>query len=289
MTDLVVKAKPKAAGFTLIELLVVIAIIAILAAILFPVFAKAREKARQTSCLSNEKQLALGFTQYTQDNDETYPWGNQFAYTDGPGMGVHEGRGWAGRVYPYIKSTGVFKCPDDPTSDTTNHLGLNEHDVPISYAFNGNLDGGGSAGTLASTNAPASTVLLYEVTNAPTDPTNPAENDSPGGHGNDCGSGWIDQTNGGRAVYATGLLGRNVGIGGFNSGGYGVANPTPRHTDGANYALADGHAKYIRPGTVSPGGTAANANTDQTGCGNAAGSSTVGSAPNNFAVTFSPI
>ena len=60
-------------GFTLIELLVVIAIIAILAAILFPVFAQAREKARQISCVSNEKQLALGIIQYVQDYDETYP------------------------------------------------------------------------------------------------------------------------------------------------------------------------------------------------------------------------
>ena len=62
-------------GFTLIELLVLIAIIAILAAILFPVFAKVREKARQISCLSNMKQLGLGFAQYTQDNDEAYPCG----------------------------------------------------------------------------------------------------------------------------------------------------------------------------------------------------------------------
>src|SRR5258707_9076849 len=68
-------AKRTRAGFTLIELLVVIAIIAILAAILFPVFSKVREKARQTTCLSNEKQLGLGITQYLQDNDEMYPFG----------------------------------------------------------------------------------------------------------------------------------------------------------------------------------------------------------------------
>src|SRR5579862_7576250 len=92
-------------GFTLIELLVVIAIIAILAAILFPVFAKVREKARQTSCESNMKQLGLGFIQYVQDNDETMPVPAD-AY----------GEGWAGHIYPYIKSTGVFGCPDDPTA-----------------------------------------------------------------------------------------------------------------------------------------------------------------------------
>ena len=70
-------SKPKQQGFTLIELLVVIAIIAILAAILFPVFAKAREKARQASCSSNEKQLGLGIIQYVQDNDEMFPQGTR--------------------------------------------------------------------------------------------------------------------------------------------------------------------------------------------------------------------
>ena len=94
-------------AFTLIELLVVIAIIAILAAILFPVFAQAREKARGISCLSNTKQLATGILMYTQDYDEYYPigfisrgsWGGQFAW-------VHD-------LTPYVKSLAVFVCPDD--------------------------------------------------------------------------------------------------------------------------------------------------------------------------------
>jgi len=88
--------KTRKSGFTLIELLVVIAIIAILAAILFPVFAKAREKARQTTCTSNEKQLGLAFAQYNQDYDENYPVG---ITTNG-----HPGSAWAGRIYPYVKS-----------------------------------------------------------------------------------------------------------------------------------------------------------------------------------------
>jgi prepilin-type N-terminal cleavage/methylation domain-containing protein len=79
-------------GFTLIELLVVIAIIAILAAILFPVFAAAREKARQTACSSNLKQLGLAFVQYTQDYDEQYPVGPAAFY------GSHWGNGWAGAI-----------------------------------------------------------------------------------------------------------------------------------------------------------------------------------------------
>jgi prepilin-type N-terminal cleavage/methylation domain-containing protein/prepilin-type processing-associated H-X9-DG protein len=106
---------PKASkGFTLIELLVVIAIIAILAAILFPVFAKVREKARQTSCLSNEKQIGLGLIQYDQDNDETVCK----AWFGGGGYGASDPRNasdkhkWMDAIYPYVKSTQVFHCPD---------------------------------------------------------------------------------------------------------------------------------------------------------------------------------
>ena len=95
-------------GFTLIELLVVIAIIAILAAILFPVFAKAREKARQTSCLSNVKQITLGFIMYKSDYD-------------GLGMQRDTGTltplrlGWTDLVDPYVKNTQLFTCPSEKT------------------------------------------------------------------------------------------------------------------------------------------------------------------------------
>src|SRR6476619_5776509 len=89
-------------GFTLIELLVVIAIIAILAAILFPVFASAREKERQTSCISNSKQLGTAVMMYNQDYDELMPL-----------FRVATPRNtWAGLIQPYIKSWSMAKCPN---------------------------------------------------------------------------------------------------------------------------------------------------------------------------------
>jgi prepilin-type N-terminal cleavage/methylation domain-containing protein/prepilin-type processing-associated H-X9-DG protein len=96
-------------GFTLIELLVVIAIIAILSAILFPVFAKVREKARQTACLSNEKQIALANLQYMQDNDGRVPMVDYFEYPGGQKQLVT----WTIALQPYTKSWSVFRCPSD--------------------------------------------------------------------------------------------------------------------------------------------------------------------------------
>jgi len=92
-------------GFTLIELLVVIAIIAILAAILFPVFARAREKARQASCQSNLKQLALGVMMYAQDYDERFP--TRYYVPTGWTSGFQ----WSNVIEPYVKNWDLFKCP----------------------------------------------------------------------------------------------------------------------------------------------------------------------------------
>ncbi len=115
-------------GFTLIELLVVIAIIAILAAILFPVFGRARENARRSSCQSNMKQIGLGVMQYVQDYDERYPQAYFYKNNAGDTQGyVH----WSGSTRPYLKSEQIFVCPSDPLGGL---LPTNPHDPTYSLA-----------------------------------------------------------------------------------------------------------------------------------------------------------
>ncbi len=168
-------------AFTLIELLVVIAIIAILAAILFPVFAQAREKARSISCLSNVKQFGLGEAMYVQDYDETFPlaWGREVSP---PPAGTYEDpSSWWNEIYPYIKNGSAGPVGDtDERGQTSNKGGL--YHCPsapankINYAVNGLIHGAGpgpgdGAGwannrpshSLASIDRPADTVALSEV------------------------------------------------------------------------------------------------------------------------------
>lgn len=133
-------------GFTLIELLVVIAIIAILAAILFPVFAKARERAKLTACISNQKQLALATMTYADDYEGRMPFGIPFADGSGrPGVEGYTGGfrqakfSWMVHLLdPYVKSNEIFQCPSDdagnPALSTTANAGRKKDEV--SYRFN---------------------------------------------------------------------------------------------------------------------------------------------------------
>jgi len=151
------RVQSRKSAFTLIELLVVIAIIAILAAILFPVFAKAREKARQASCLSNTKQIGLGIMQYTQDFDELYP--------ERQLNGLGENGDWEVTIAPYVKSVQVMVCPSNPSKSNGSYA----PGFFASYAANRGTDcpfhdTGDNPNTtsLAALQSPANTILVVE-------------------------------------------------------------------------------------------------------------------------------
>jgi len=241
-------------GFTLIELLVVIAIIAILAAVLFPVFAKAREKARQTSCINNCKQLGLAFMQYVQDNDEKFP------------SSINYGSDWAFNIYPYVKSAGVYKCPDDGLSRAAAITAAGENPAnaqPVSYCWNSyvGLTGLWTGGAVSAWSqktpgakfsllkAPSTTVLLYEGDSAVT------SSGQPGAANN-----WFEPSLGiAHNVFSTSSY--------ANHGSYQTPIATSRHDQGSKatlnpngnnagnfasfttgknvYVMCDGHVKFL--------------------------------------------
>ncbi len=140
--------KHRSTAFTLIELLVVIAIISILAAILFPVFGRARENARRSSCQSNMKQIGLGILQYIQDCDENLPMRFTrvpFTSANGTNYGVQS---WRKMTQPYLKSAQIFQCPSNPRKED----GTTTDDLPISYAAN-RIDCGSSGGVFMDQNS----------------------------------------------------------------------------------------------------------------------------------------
>lgn len=166
-----------AAAFTLIELLVVIAIIAMLAAILFPVFAQAREKARQTTCLSNLRQFSLAAVMYIQDYDETFPlaaalegttwitsrnWTIPYNWRSAVAPGsvrYEQARStWGNTLQPYIKNAGIYRCPSATTDvdlvDVSEYATANVPPISTSYSYNGFLSSWSQAQMRAAANVP---------------------------------------------------------------------------------------------------------------------------------------
>jgi len=241
-------------AFTLIELLVVIAIIAILAAILFPVFAKAREKARQTACISNEKQLGLAMFQYVQDADEMYPVGLINAGPANVGGGMPgTGAGWAGAISPYIKSPAMLSCPDDPTKSPGPGIYV------CSYSLNYLLP----ARTLAYLSAPSTTVQFFEVQNDTAILSSTTENAL--GHNlwivSSVGDGWIYMPwtsssacgYGGDYVSAVDCTATSCGKSGWNPVCPATSGTLARHNPNSDwrmgqsvYLMADGHCKLLK-------------------------------------------
>jgi prepilin-type N-terminal cleavage/methylation domain-containing protein/prepilin-type processing-associated H-X9-DG protein len=211
-------------GFTLIELLVVIAIIAILAAILFPVFAQARDKARQSMCLSNTKQVGLALSMYVQDYDESFP--NVWFNYDGVGGPAYL---WVSVLVPSIKNTGVWNCPSVGTAGRWYDIcrtmdcdyGINSSAFYYYRRETGNVYGG--TRNLAAINYPAELLFCTELS---------PERKNPDGSrlmGSRIGAPWVSQAHPCRTVWDY------------------VGEP---HQEGTNIVYADGHAKWMKKDAV---------------------------------------
>ncbi len=213
------RSPTRSLAFTLIELLVVIAIISLLGAILFPVFAQARAKARQAACLSNLHQIGLALALYQDDNDERLMPGHLLSTTDPNGQTQYGG--WAGPCNVYARAPQVFVCPTDDTKAT---MISGETAFPITYFFNLNLGGGYAPDGLprSAFTAPAATVVLTESTLGYSRQTARLQNPN--------------ETESSLANY------------------FYAADPAHnRHQGGRIFLLADGHARWLRPEAVTTG------------------------------------
>lgn len=220
-------------AFTLIELLVVVAIIAILAAILFPVFARARENARRASCQSNLKQVGLAMVQYAQDYDERMP----SLRLNGPANGQRNL--WFYLIYPYTKSTQVLICP----SDTNNNVFTDTYWLPagttatrISYGYNyrlGNMNYDTIGVPLAAIQFPSKTVMVTDIGGIPS--AAPATTWAKKPINTTVTPPWI-------------LLDASVPnvTNTASADDAHFAAPLPRHLETSNVAFADGHVKAMR-------------------------------------------
>ena len=223
------KSPQKISGFTLIELLVVIAIIAILAAILFPVFARARENARRSSCQSNLKQVGLGIIQYRQDYDERFP---SAIFPTNPAS-----LGWADVVQPYLKSIQIYQCPSEttPPDAAPDSIGYTDYWYNAGLSWNRDISNPDYSTGIneAAVLSPTLTVMNGD---AGTDAnlTRGSARTRSNGHGY-TGVGPLTAP-GSFKTSGTSYVGGSTGFGG---GGQ-------RHLEGLNLLFVDGHVKWFK-------------------------------------------